>query len=298
MDKHSLEDRKMKLIKDREQTPIKPDLTFRVDKAKIAKATRFYESLKRKADVCIGREQCLRKDGTPRPITRILFDHKSPDTPIAWIVPNLATADECKRYFALAETAGLNDESSYRLITARRTNNFVNADLSKEVAGKLPRELLEEMEKADGLESHGIHPNWRFLSYGPGKSFPAHRDQGDSLHVKHEDGTKDLLYASHTLLLSLTPGPLEGGETRFYPRGSYDYAVDIALPRGWALVFRIKNLLHCGKPVRKGQKHVAQTGILRLLPPGRRFKPSVFKYAPGLMHAFEKKKRDEVKANM
>jgi hypothetical protein len=148
----------------------------------------------------------------------------------------------------------------------------------------------------------GIHPNWRVLRYDAGDSFPAHQDQMDSFQRRNKDGTKDLIVSSHTLLLSLSKeDDVEGGATRFYPQakvkgttpGQYDYAVDVILPRGWAIAFHQKGLVHCGQPVWKGPKYVAQAGVLRKLPPGELFQPSVFRVGPGVQALV-----DEAAANM
>lgn len=161
---------------------------------------------------------------------------------------------------------------------------------------------------------HGIHDNWRILRYDSdsGDAFPAHQDQMDSFQKAKQDGTgrKDFVVSSHTLLIQLSENNLEGGATRFYPNGKlrlpratkdnkskhqssttefrtkqFDHAVDVVLPRGWALVFKQRGLLHAGQPVERSSpcpKYVAQTGILRVLPEGILVRPSVFKNGPGV----------------
>merc|ERR1712157_720464 len=113
---------------------------------------------------------------------------------------------------------------------------------------------------------YGIHDNWRILRYDAdsGDAFPAHKDQMDSLQKPRNDGSgrKDFVVSSHTLLLQLSENELEGGGTRFYPRGrmflprsekhlqkspsfrnrQFEDAIDVLLPRGWALVFRQRGL--------------------------------------------------------
>lgn len=122
--------------------------------------------------------------------------------------------------------------------------------------------------------------------------FVGHQDQMDSIQLKHPDGTKDLIISSHTLLINLSPDDesLDGGATRFYPdskinsskSNQYDHSVDVFLPRGWAIAFRQKDLVHAGQPVTKGRKYVAQAGVLRQVPPNQPIRPSVFRLSPGL----------------
>ena len=152
----------------------------------------------------------------------------------------------------------------------------------------------------------GIHDNWRILRYDAdnGDAFPAHQDQMDSFLRPKTDGSgrKDLVLSSHTLLLQLSHDTLEGGCTRFYPRAKirlpkdsdndaafrnrqFEHAVDVVLPRGWALVFRQRGLMHAGQPLSVSSpcsKYVAQAGILRILPEGVLQKPAVFKNGVGV----------------
>jgi len=156
---------------------------------------------------------------------------------------------------------------------------------------------------------YGIHTNWRILRYDAdsGDAFPAHQDQMDSLQKPRNDGSgrKDFVVSSHTLLLQLSGDGLLGGGTRFYPRGrmylprnekhlqkepsfrkkQFEGAVDVLLPRGWALVFRQRGLIHAGQPLSDSSpcpKYVAQAGVLRVLPDGVLQKPSIFKNGPGV----------------
>jgi len=150
----------------------------------------------------------------------------------------------------------------------------------------------------------GIHKNWRILRYDvdSGDSFPPHQDQMDSYQKLNKvNGTKDLFVSSHTLLINLSNEELIGGCTRFYPKGKlrpvgtdnnkenqkseYDYAVDIILPKGWAIVFKQRGLLHAGQPIDFNSpcpKYVAQAGVLRILPKGKVLNPSIFRIGPNI----------------
>lgn len=259
--------------------------------------------------------------------------------PAAFVIRNVLTPAECDALVVAAEAHGIEAGAKYVARTAKRTQRYVNADLSRTLEGRL-RGLMEatlrgppddkENEAANrgeqdgvGDESnvddrkksqpsssymgpfHGIHTNWRVLRYDAesASAFPAHQDQMDSFQIRKPDGSKDLVVSSHTLLIQLSDDALEGGATRFYPRGTlskarqhlpsfreaqFAHAVDVQLPRGWALVFRQKGLLHAGQPVAATSprpKHVAQAGILRVLPAGVVLRPSVFRNAPGAVHA-------------
>ena len=183
-------------------------------------------------------------------------------------------------------------DSKFRDQGEKENNNESNLDDKKQ---KLSYTKNPYMGKF-----YGIHSNWRILRYdaGDGSAFPAHFDQMDSLQIHRNDGSgrKDFCVSSHTLLVPLSETNLEGGATRFYPRAKanrlakdndhtfrreqFDYSVDVVLPKGWAIAFRQRGLLHAGQPVLASSpvsKYVAQAGILRLLPEGVLVKPSVFK---------------------
>lgn len=160
---------------------------------------------------------------------------------------------------------------------------------------------------------HGIHNNWRIVRYDADAqdAFPAHQDQMDCFQKPKTNGSgrKDFIVSSHTLLLQLSKDDLQGGCTRFYPnaktrlpakqkagesdnneiasfrRSQFDCAVDVLLPRGWALVFKQRGLLHAGQPLSVSSpcsKYVAQAGVMRVLPEGILFKPSMFKNGLGV----------------
>ena len=96
--------------------------------------------------------------------------------------------------------------------------------------------------------------------------------------------TKERLTSSHTVLIALTQHGVPGKASKnLIPptaRQSREYddsAVDVLLPRGFALVFE-QSLLHTGLAVTHGTKYILQTGLLRgEPPPGRPVRNSTFK---------------------
>jgi len=241
-------------------------------------------------------------------------EEEEEEEPVAFVIRNVLTPSECEELIEEAEFYGIRDGDKYVARSAKRTKNYTNADLSQKVDDRI-RGVLESLLLVDGAETqrkdfmgpvHGIHNNWRILRYDTesGDAFPAHQDQMDSFQQPKPDGSgrKDLVVSSHTLLLQLSPNSLEGGCTRFYPNGrmrlpkntpndiafrnsQFENAVDVALPTGWALVFKQRGLMHAGQPLSPTSpcpKHVAQAGILRILPDGVLQKPSVFRNGLGV----------------
>jgi len=215
---------------------------------------------------------------------------------LAFCMRNVLTPQECDELICSSEEFGLDSpqKASGTLRTGKRTSQYQNEALSKKVGERLKDLLqLKLQETGDGLgDFYGIHPNWRMVKYDKCDSFPDHQDQMDSIQIKHSDGTKDLCTSSHTLLIQLLSDENNrGAATRFYPdaklkssrNGQYNTAVDVFLPRGWAIVFRQKGLIHAGQPVQsENPKYIAQAGVLRLLPKTAFSVPSVFRLGPGL----------------
>lgn len=250
----------------------------------------------------------------------------------AFVISNVLTMKECDDLIRMAEEEGKGivppDKSAGTLRTGKRTDNYVNADLSALVTDRVGSILRSRMsQKSTFGPFYNMHTNWRVLRYDPGDAFPAHQDQMDSIQLKDKStGRKDFVVSSHTLLINLSRDGVKGGYTRFYPRckfqkkmknknastqksiadngiggsnstpssnnsnnnnlqHSYDYAVDVCLPRGWALVFPQVGMIHAGQPVEEDStvpKYVAQAGVLRLLPPQKIIRPNVFRLGPGL----------------
>lgn len=230
----------------------------------------------------------------------------------AFVVPNLLTAQECQALVNSAENHGIfaPQKANGTPRTAKRTANYQDEGLSETIHERLEPLLTEIFAKGNDEECwcgdfHGIHSNWRVVRYDPGDAFPAHQDQMDTIQKKDaRTGKKDYLVSTHTLLIQLTPSTHDlrnGGATRFYPKaklgadttpGQYEESIDVYLPQGWALAFPQMGLVHAGQPipkmngetaaVRNHSKYIAQAGILRNLPAGKLFRPSIFKLGPGI----------------
>jgi len=240
----------------------------------------------------------------------------------AFVVPNLLTPQECQALLDAAEGHGIEPprKENGTARTAKRTTQYQNEDLSKTINERLAPLLAEHFAKKvdnDDDESwcgdfHGMHSNWRVVRYDPGDAFPAHQDQMDTIQkLDKRTGKKDYLVSTHTLLIQLTPATHDlrnGGATRFYPKaklgadttpGQYEESIDVHLPQGWALAFPQMGLVHAGQPIPmmdhkedaistttttagNHSKYIAQAGILRNLPAGKLFRPSIFKLGPGI----------------
>lgn len=213
----------------------------------------------------------------------------------AWVVPTVLDANECAAQIQLGEAAGLEPavaaSGAVGLRTSKRTNNYMSPETSARLGQRLPDELLALVEASSPHTCvRGLHPNWRIGRYDASDYFAAHMDQADSLTLhsaeSHGEGSskKERLTSSHTVLIALSDRvAIEGGATRLFPTGKYDEtAVDVLLPRGYALVFE-QTLLHTGLAVTQGTKYILQTGLLRgEPPPGRPVRNSTFKFAPAL----------------
>ena len=218
-------------------------------------------------------------------VQMILNDDQTKE-PLIWIIPNVLSPQQCDELIEKAEAAGMfaapPKSDGHR--SSRRTSQYNDEDLSHLVFSQISPDFLSKLQQFDGLSVNGIHSNWRIVQYNEGDYFGPHFDQADILKPMHEDGTKDFLFSSHTLIINLSrdmPG-LEGGSTRFYPQKNYKKALDVSVPRGWMIAFKQLGMLHAGQQVIRGSKYIAQAGLLRLLPQGMTFKPSTFRVGPGI----------------
>lgn len=215
----------------------------------------------------------------------------------AFVVAQLLSEEECDDLVKLGEEVGLvpPNRQAGSLRQAKRTDNWKSDAISSLIYNKIGGVLSEKMTEASSSgRFHGFHDNWRILRYDAGESFPAHQDQMDSIQLLDEStGKKDLVVSSHTLIINLSQNGLQGGATRFYPLcklasrdlGQYDHAVDVFLPRGWAVAFPQIGMVHAGQPVSEESdvpKYIAQAGLLRVLPRSKVLRPSVFRHGPGL----------------
>ena len=206
----------------------------------------------------------------------------------AWVVPCMLDATECAEHIELGETFGLEPaiaaSGAVGLRTSKRTNNYTSPMASAQLGQRLPAQLLAEVEaSAPHTCVRGLHPNWRVAHYEAGDYFAAHMDQADSLTLRVGD-QKERLTSSHTVLVALSDrAAMRGGATRLFPTGKYDdSAIDVELPRGYALVFE-QSLLHTGLAVTHGSKYILQSGLLRSEPPaGRPVRNSTFRFGPAL----------------
>lgn len=215
----------------------------------------------------------------------------------AFVIAQLLTEEECEDLIEKAEGDGMvpPQKEAGTLRTAKRTDRYQDMALSSMISSRIGT-IFRDKRGMDSSSSfgdfHGIHENWRILRYDSNDSFPAHQDQMDSIRqVDKRTGKPTLLASSHTMLINLSRDGLKGGATRFYPKcrvagksqGQYEFAIDVILPRGWALVFPQIGMVHAGQPIKEGQsKYVAQAGVLRNLPPTKVLRPSVFRLGPGL----------------
>ena len=218
----------------------------------------------------------------------VVKDEKTGD-PLVWVIPEVLSAEQCDSLIKKAEAAGMAPAvwASGSLRTSKRTSKYVDEDLSDLAMLQLSPDFINKLQESDGLSVNGLHSNWRIVRYDPGDYFCPHYDQSDITKPMNVDGSKDFYFSSHTLIINLTSNmaDLKGGATRFYPNRDYSKAIDVSVPRGWAIAFKQQGMLHAGHQVISGTKYVAQAGLMRLLPIGQVHKPSAFRVGPGLDEA-------------
>jgi len=246
------------------------------------------------------------------------------EEPIAFVIRNVLTPSECDQLIDDAEYFGVWEGDKCATQCVKRTRDYINTALSEIVeerirhvlqfalmTGKEDEDLNAITKPSNSANKYmgpvcGIQDNWKILQYDTdcGVALPVHHDRMDCFSKPKNDGSgrEDFVVSSHTLLLQLSHDALEGGCTRFYPRGKlrlpkdsdndtafrirqFEHAVDVALPRGWALVFRQRGPMHAEQPLSVSSpcsKYVAQTSILRTLSDGVLQKPADFRNGRGM----------------
>ena len=180
--------------------------------------------------------------------------------PLVQQVPGLYTADDCRALLAgLADVdwlaATVNTQQG-RAVNDRLRNNLTavlrDAALADElwtrVRPHVPATMMAEWEGSRRqVQAVGIHVPVRVYRYEVGHHFGLHNDQS----YFRGDGARSLL----TLLVYLDDD-VTGGETEFPEQG-----VTVVPRTGDALWFQ-HMLLHAGRRVERGVKHVLRSDVL------------------------------------
>ncbi|CAB9526704.1 expressed unknown protein [Seminavis robusta] len=228
--------------------------------------------------------------------------------PIAWVVPNLMTREECDCVMDQVECQGV-------LYGKEIPHQFHVKDIFDENGGMQPLSdalfprlqydyhLLKSLRSNNADISDQVHTvskNWRVLKLTAGQEFPAHLDAMDIVKKGEECSV-----STHSVLLDFHRGCT--GAIRFYYRqypsdGPYEYCVDVNLPKGWAVVMEQRpDLWYAVQPMQPlhdvqqtaPTRYVAQVGMLQTLEPGQLFEdmrrgcPPAFTLGPGLFELME-----------
>jgi hypothetical protein len=170
--------------------------------------------------------------------------------PLYFTLPDLMTAEECRRQIEQAERAGFEDApiSSKRGGPVRmesvRNNLRVMRD-DPELAGRLWRRLAAHAPVLGGWDPVGLNERLRLYRYDVGHYFKPHADG----RLVRDNGE-----ASHFTLLVYLNHNYSGGETAFRD------AV-IRPSTGLCLVFA-HPLVHESKTLRRGRKYVLRSDLM------------------------------------
>jgi prolyl 4-hydroxylase len=180
--------------------------------------------------------------------------------PLLEVVPSLYSAEECRAI--LARTGGVDwlaaqvNSAAGRKVDDRLRNNSTAVLHDEDIADTLwtrarphlpPTMNVEWYTERETVRAVGVNLPLRVYRYQPGQHFGLHQDQS----YRRADGARSLL----TLLVYLDDD-VDGGETDFPEQGR-----TIQPRTGDALWFQ-HMVLHAGKPVTRGVKHVLRTDVL------------------------------------
>jgi prolyl 4-hydroxylase len=185
------------------------------------------------------------------------FDFK---VPLLARIPGLWTAEECDAVLATVKDAewlpATINAAAGRVVDERVRNNDLALIRDPGLADRLLVQIRSHVPATMNAEWDGRRLNvslaalfspLRVYRYHPGQHFGLHQDQS----YRRDDGARSLL----TLMVYLDDD-FDGGETDFPEQGER-----IAPARGDGLWFQ-HMLLHAGRPVTRGVKHVLRTDVL------------------------------------
>lgn len=176
--------------------------------------------------------------------------------PLLAQVPGLWTAEECAAALATVDGADWLAATSGRVVNDRVRNNDVALVRDEALGDRLFAQVQPHLPATMSADWHGgrrrvslagLFRPLRIYRYQVGQHFGLHQDQSYQRH----DGARSLL----TLMVYLDDS-FDGGETDFPEQNER-----ITPVRGEGLWFQ-HMLLHSGRPVLRGVKHVLRTDVL------------------------------------
>ncbi len=203
--------------------------------------------------------------------------------PGAFQLPDLLSAEECRRLRELSETLGYLEDAAVSLPRSVRHNDsftWVADDETCDIIWQRSRpQLRDDSEYNAGKAVLGLNARFRFYRYAPGDYFAPHTDGSwpGSRIVNGElvDNAYNDRWSQLTFLLFLSDD-YEGGATQFYvsktdasrPARHLDEAniVDLRTPLGAALCFphglHPLHCLHGSQQVTSGTKYIIRSDVL------------------------------------
>lgn len=190
-----------------------------------------------------------------------------PDVPGAFILHDVLSFEECRRFIDLTEALGYLSDAAVSLPRSVRHNDNVTWVVDARTDGLL-RARCAAMVGPEGVwQARGINARFRFYRYGPGDYFRAHTDgawPGSRVIERRliPNAMPDR-YSRLTFLLLLSDH-FEGGETRFWI--DQNTTADVRIPAGSVLCFphgtHPDHCLHASQSVRSGIKYMMRSDVL------------------------------------
>jgi len=198
---------------------------------------------------------------------------------------NVLSMGECNNLISMLDFNKSEEEVQLQLIHSAlsihrfviRTNirrNFIDDHVARHVWHVVKSYLPSELP--DGRKLAGIRNKMFYYRYGPGQYFKTHLDGGFRFTSTGET-------AEYTFIIYLNDD-FEGGTTRFCGLPEWQSKPREVVPtQGSMLVFRQREMKHCGVILRKGFKHILQ-GMVMYGPLRHNKLGQPFGEAPQLFH--------------
>ena len=191
-----------------------------------------------------------------------LFDPRRPTREQVWTVPDFFSQDECRSMIARAESVGFDEApitTARGAVMNKETRNneramfddtVLAAALFERARPHVPEELRERHAppRVPPWRAVGLNERFRVYRYRPGQRFRPHFDGSFN---REEDVEESAL----TFMIYLDDD-FVGGATAFLDDGV------VVVPRTGMALFFHHALLHEGRTVERGVKHVLRSDVM------------------------------------
>jgi hypothetical protein len=189
--------------------------------------------------------------------------------PLAFVIENILTPEECKRWIDHTEEVGyetalvnIGGGMQRKILDVRNSSRCIidDADRARELFERI-KHFLDPSLTIENKVPYELNERLRFLRYDPGEYFNPHLD---GRYDRPDNHPRAGDYSIITFQLYLNDG-FEGGTTRFFHSKQRGEHYDVIPKPGSVLLFEHR-MEHSGEMVVSGRKYAIRTDIMFAAP--------------------------------